>query len=154
MPRRSVNRSAQRRVRWGVLAVLVVVGASIGLLVLWPNGWTINRLVVWLYFEGGVFRQGRWLPLDDPGRFDFSDLLNVIMMVPLAAGLLLAFPRLRPWLAAATVIGVSAAIELTQLLLIDGRMASWRDLATNSIGGLLGAALGWLVNRALARVAE
>lgn len=133
------------RVRGWALACLAAFGAVAGMLTLWPNGAVINRLVVRLYFDLGWHRIGKWLPLDSPGRFDFSNLLNVLLMVPIAALLVLTFPRMRPWWAGLAIFLASSAVELTQLLVLHGRVASWTDLVTNTVGGVLGAVLGWLI---------
>lgn len=135
----------QPRVRGWALACLAGVGAVAAWLTLWPNGAVINRLVVRLYFDLGWHRVGKWLPLDSPDRFDFSNLLNVVLMVPIAALLVLAFPRMRPWWAGLAIFLASAAVELTQLLVLHGRVASWTDLVTNTAGGVLGALFGWLI---------
>jgi VanZ family protein len=78
-----------------------------------------------------------------PAAFDLATLevtANVAMFVPL--GLLLASSRRlrRPWLAAPLGLAFSAAIETVQILL-PGRYPTVQDVAANTAGAALGAAL-------------
>ncbi|MEJ7812135.1 MAG: VanZ family protein [Gemmatimonadaceae bacterium] len=66
-------------------------------------------------------------------------LLNVLVFIPLGIGLRLAGLGLRG--AVAAVATVTAAIELTQLVVLLGRVASVADLVTNTAGGAAGALL-------------
>lgn len=66
-------------------------------------------------------------------------ILNVLLFMPLGAGLALC--SLRGKRALPTMALVSLAIEVTQLVAIPGRDASLGDLMNNTIGGALGFAL-------------
>lgn len=67
-------------------------------------------------------------------------LLNVLLFMPLGAGL--AMCRVPRWGAISAMSVASALIELSQLAIIPGRDASFGDLTMNSIGGVLGYAVG------------
>ena len=62
---------------------------------------------------------------------------NVAMFVPIGVLFLLLAGRRRWWLALAGGIGITCAIEVTQLFL-PGRFADVRDVLANSLGTLLG----------------
>ncbi len=74
------------------------------------------------------------------GSFGLRDVvLNVLLFVPLGAGLLLAgVPSGRAF---ATAAALSAAIELVQWAVVPGRSATPGDVLANSAGALLGIAL-------------
>ena len=71
--------------------------------------------------------------------------MNVAMFIPLT-GLLVLSIRVRPVVALFVGCALSAAIELTQMVL-PSRVASGRDIVAN----VLGAAIGYLVGRLLLR---
>jgi hypothetical protein len=75
------------------------------------------------------------------GGYGGADVvLNVLLFVPFAFGLrLLGVPT--PVVVAAGA-AISFTVELLQLAVIPGRDASLSDLATNTLGSLLGATLG------------
>lgn len=126
---------------WALLAFAALL-AGVAALTLWPNGWDINRLVVALYFDLGFWRLRSLLPLQAPGRFDFAELLNVLMTLVPAFLLVIAFPRLRWWWVALLGVAGSASVEATQGFILGGRNASLTDVVTNSTGAALGAWLG------------
>ncbi|SMH40199.1 VanZ like family protein [Rathayibacter oskolensis] len=66
---------------------------------------------------------------------------NVLMFVPLGALLAAQLPARRRLLAAVIGLGVSVLIETAQLLLLPSRVADVRDLISNGLGSLVGAAL-------------
>lgn len=73
---------------------------------------------------------------------------NVLLFVPL--GLLIAslLPARRWWLAAVAGLLGSGAIEVVQFLALDQRQAGLRDVASNTVGALLGAlAVVWVRRR-------
>ena len=73
---------------------------------------------------------------------------NVVLFVPL--GVLAAFllPARRWWLAVVAGLLGSAAIEAVQFLVLDQRQGGLRDVATNTLGALLGAlAVRWVRGR-------
>jgi hypothetical protein len=74
------------------------------------------------------------------GDYGGVDVLNnMLLFVPLGAGLWLRGVRLRSVVAVAALL--SLTIELLQLLVIPGRDASLSDLLTNTFGSWIGAAL-------------
>ena len=67
-------------------------------------------------------------------------ILNVLLFVPLGAGLALsAGRRLAFWRIAVISFAISTCIEAAQLLVIYGRTCSVGDVVTNTTGGVLGA---------------
>jgi len=69
---------------------------------------------------------------------------NVLMFVPIGLFLLLLFGRRLWWLAVIMGVLLSAAIEFTQLFL-PGRVSDVRDLASNSLGALIGVLVALVV---------
>ncbi|MGW4928024.1 VanZ family protein [Agromyces sp. NPDC004153] len=63
---------------------------------------------------------------------------NVVLFMPLGALLPLTTSLRRAWQIIAIGLATTAFIELVQLM-IPGRVTSWSDVATNTIG----TALGW-----------
>lgn len=71
------------------------------------------------------------------GSFGSVDaVLNVVLFVPLGIGLALYGLRARNSVVASCVL--SAAIEITQFLLIPGRDSTLGDVITNTVGGAIG----------------
>jgi hypothetical protein len=67
-------------------------------------------------------------------------VLNVLLFIPFGIALFLAGV---PWFMAAVVaFAFSFSIEIAQVDVIAGRDASVRDLLTNSLGGIIGVAIG------------
>ena len=130
---------------------VALVSLPIAFLVFWPNGWAINRLVVRIYFSLDLERLGDLLPLDAPGRLDFSTLLNAIMLAPFAMLAVLALPRLRWWWVAVGGAACAVAIETIQAVFLPGREGSVIDAVTNSTGALAGALTGHGLNSLIAR---
>lgn len=64
---------------------------------------------------------------------------NGIMFLPLGALLAMLLPRRRWWIAVAIGCATSSLIELTQLLFLPHRFASFGDIAANTTGALVGA---------------
>ena len=75
---------------------------------------------------------------------------NVAMFVPVGVLFLLLAGRRRWWLALAGGIGITCAIEFTQLFL-PGRFADVRDVLANSLGTLLGVLVTVLIVALLGR---
>lgn len=93
-----------------------------------------------------------WAYLSDvqaPLSLRFRNLAgNLVLLVPF--GLLLAtVTRLRPQRAAALVVATAAMIEGLQFLMGAGRSVDIDDVILNSIGGLLGIAVGVALLRLL-----
>jgi glycopeptide antibiotics resistance protein len=69
-------------------------------------------------------------------KLEFS--ANVAMFVPVGFLLGLAVPHRAWWLAVLAPVAFSSLIELTQLVLLPGRFATFTDILANSIGGWIG----------------
>lgn len=69
---------------------------------------------------------------------------NVLMFVPIGLFLLLLVGRRRWWVAILAGVLLSASIEIAQLGL-PGRVSDIRDLASNSLGALLGVLAALLI---------
>jgi VanZ family protein len=69
-------------------------------------------------------------------------LLNVLLLLPLGAALVVASRR--TWIAVAMVLALPAIIEVAQRS-IPGRLCSFSDYLTNVAGGVLGVVIGMLV---------
>lgn len=89
-----------------------------------------------------------WFLIFHTGGGLFADVLNVLLMWPVTVSLVMATRRVLPALLVSPLMPLS--IELTQIL-IPGRVCAVSDLVTNTIGGLLGAASGWALQRTLRR---
>ena len=63
-------------------------------------------------------------------------LLNVLMFVPIGAGLALLGTRAR-W-ALAIIVLATLSVEALQLTVVPGRFASARDIIANTLGGIIG----------------
>lgn len=74
----------------------------------------------------------------DSGVLDV--LLNIILFLPLGAGL--ALSRVRTGKALAVIVGTTLMVELLQYRLIVGRDGTLSDVLTNTLGGALGLAAG------------
>ena len=110
------------------IALTVIATAVIAYATLSPAGALVDRS---LYGPVCVICDGT------PG----VDLIaNVVLFVPLGIGLVLAGTR--SGRAIAAMAALSLAIELLQYRFIQGRDASFVDVATNVIGGSLGVAAG------------
>jgi glycopeptide antibiotics resistance protein len=77
------------------------------------------------------------------GRVEF--VTNAVMLMPVSALGLVAWPRTnwRDWTACAFVI--AALAELAQAVLLRGRSATFVDIVANTLGGAAGAGLVGLV---------
>lgn len=116
------------RLLLGTYAVVVAFA------LLWPDGWAINRFFVGVYLVG--LRLGvTWM-----GPEDYSTLANALAFAPLGYGLVVGWPRVRPWLFALALAGVSCLSELVQLGL--ARQPSVSDVLLNSFGAVAGTLLG------------
>lgn len=139
----STGLTAQQPVRsrrsLGFLGLALLAG--MGLLVLMPTSRLPSSTVIAV---SGLVRTGGapgWLA--SPTLWEL--LMNVLLFVPLGILGALAFPgwSLVRW--AALGLGLSLAIELFQGLLLPARDASASDLATNTAGMVVGAAVAGLV---------
>ncbi len=121
------------------LAVVLAVG--LGLVLLWPDGWVVNRLVVDVY----VFFLARGMPQAVTPEH-YAAALNVLAFVPFGwlgvVGL-----RRRPWVVVAALAAVSMLVESVQLWPALHRDASPLDVVLNVTGAVVGALAGSLAIR-------
>ncbi len=118
-----------------VLAVLLVV------VLLWPDGWVLNRAVVRVY----VFFLERGMPQRVTPEV-YAALLNIAVFVPFGwVGVtLLRWPPVR---VATALAAASAAVELVQALPAVGRDPSLLDVACNALGAVVGVVAASVVGR-------
>lgn len=125
-----------RRVWLVSIACAYLVGAL--LIGLWPTPvdaglrTTISRVFAFLHHDG--------LP-DNVGYSTLEFTANIAFFVPIGLLLALLLPRHRWWLAIVLGAALSGMIELSQLLLLPARYASWNDILANSTGAVIGVAL-------------
>ena len=132
----------QPSVRRGVVVALAVYLALVARMTLWPAPASpstfdlVRELLAWLSRIG--------VPLSYAG---LEAGANVLMFVPF--GVLVGLLVRRIWLVVLLGFCLSAAIELTQLLLLPTRFATVQDVAMNTLGAALGV-LGLQAVRSLA----
>jgi glycopeptide antibiotics resistance protein len=85
------------------------------------------------------FQLTRWISYD---LLEFT--ANIAMFLPVGLLFLLLAGRRHWWLALAGGVVLSGVIEFTQLFL-PARFSDLRDILANSLGALLGVAIGRLV---------
>jgi len=102
---------------------------------------TIDRVLAALHRSG----LPQWFGY---GELEFS--ANIVMFVPLGFLIALLLPHRIWWLAALICPAASACIELAQATLLAERFASLTDVISNSIGGLLGTIVAFLVRAIVA----
>ena len=111
-------------------------------MLLWPDGWAVNRLVVRIYL---VF-----LDLGVPGSVTpehYAALLNVLAFAALGwVGV--AVLRRRPWVVVAVLSAASVLVETAQLWPALRREPSLVDVACNVTGALVGAGAASLLRPA------
>ncbi|MBW8172589.1 VanZ family protein [Ornithinimicrobium sp. Arc0846-15] len=141
------GKTARFGTSWLWLAALVAYTGVGAVLLLWPNGWTLNRINVDVY----VFLRGNGGPLWATPE-DVAVALNCLIFIPAGAFLSLALPRLRWWHVAAAGFGLSLSVEVAQWALLPGRSPEVIDLVANTLGAALGAVIvagvrGWSLRR-------
>ncbi|WP_368783604.1 VanZ family protein [Arthrobacter sp. B1805] len=72
-------------------------------------------------------------------------LANVVMFVPFGVFWFILAPRGWRWAGPLAGMGLSASIEVAQLLLLPQRVASPYDVLANTLGALAGCTLGWVM---------
>jgi glycopeptide antibiotics resistance protein len=124
------------RVHAAARALLVAYLVVVLIVVAWPT--PVDRPI-----DGGL---NAWLTRMHagglPGFVDYAVIeagANVLMFIPLAVLLAVAFPRLRLWIVPVSCVALSVAIELAQSFWLPGRFGTVQDVVCNSIGALLGA---------------
>ncbi|MEJ3404898.1 VanZ family protein [Rathayibacter sp. YIM 133350] len=129
------------------LAAFVVYLVTLALIAFWPThvdqGLTgpIDRALHWFHLLGLS-----WVTY---GLIEAS--ANVVLFVPFGVLLTVLLGARRWWLAVLIGIAASGVIELGQALFLEGRTPSYRDVLANSLGGLIGAALAYVVLRMRSR---
>ena len=128
------------------LAAMGTYVVVLGLLVLGPWGWTLNRVTVRLhfFFRSDVPIAPGWL---SPEVYGLA--LNVLLFVPLGVGVALLTGRSWWWVAVLAAV-VSGTVEVAQGLWLP-RGATLSDVVTNTAGALLGAGAVNLLARARGR---
>jgi glycopeptide antibiotics resistance protein len=122
-------------------AVAVALALVVLAILLWPNGYAVNRGVVAVY---AFFLQLGVPPWVKPEAY--AALLNVLAFVPLGWLGVVAIGR-RPLVVAASLVVLSVTVELAQALPGLARDTSVGDVVLNGLGGLLGVGLAVLVSR-------
>ncbi|WP_040283522.1 VanZ family protein [Tessaracoccus massiliensis] len=133
------KRSDRPRFRWWALGAIGVLCLPVVWLVFIADGWTVNRLVVWIW----TWPMRLGIPMTPD---DMDALLNTLMLLPIALLAALWMPQVRWWLWGVLGMLGSLAIEALQLLFLP-RDASGYDLLFNTLGAFLGAFGGELINR-------
>ncbi len=131
-------------VRRGWLVLLSVVVALLAVIGFWPS--PVDRPVQGLL--AGALRNLHAHGV--PGWVDYAFVegaANVALFVPLGAAAVLAFPGRKWWQVATLGCLVSGCMELGQWLFLSQRYPSLADLALNTAGAAIGAAVGALVAR-------
>ena len=85
-----------------------------------------------------------------PSWVDYSfveSASNVLLFIPFGLLIALILPVRRWWLAILIGFGASCCIELAQLLFLSARTATMADVAANTIGAVIGAAVARVVRR-------
>lgn len=137
--------------------LLGFVGWSVGPRFRWRRGWaTFSCAFMGLVFGFTIVRTGMHLPsFDGNGAFwstcrrnpgvtvrGSQDLLNLLMLAPLAFGVTLASRSC--WKGLATAIGVIVLVEVGQSIFGTG-LCEAGDATRNLIGASLGTAAAWCI---------
>lgn len=118
--------------------LLALYGVIVALVVFWPT--PVDR-----DYQGAISRLLSVLHRYGlPDWFGYRALefsANVAMFVPLGFLVFFVLPRSRWWLALVICPAVSVIIEATQGLLLAQRFATLSDVASNSVGAVVGVVL-------------
>jgi peptidoglycan/LPS O-acetylase OafA/YrhL len=127
----------RRRRTWlAVVAAAYLIGALV--VGLWPTPVDAGSRTLIVKILGFLHRHGL------PGGFGYAALefgANILFFVPIGALICLLLPRRLPSLAVPLGALISGAIELSQLLLLPARFASWNDILANTMGTVVGVAI-------------
>lgn len=131
---------------WLISLALIVIAlypVAAGWLLLNPDGWQINRLNVqlWMLFLGPFDLLSHVTPEE------FATGVNALLFMPLVWALWVLKPS---WLWVAMIVCLSTGVELYQWWL-GTRDATIMDVATNSVGAVLGALAGSVTVRIVDR---
>lgn len=122
----------------GVVGLLLALPV-VAVVTLWPTHFLlrlkprVTRGLEWLHARE-LLEWVYWTRLEA--------LMNIAMFVPLGLLLVLALGARRWWIALGLCLAATVSIEVTQHLLLPGRVASVRDIVANGIGAAIGVALG------------
>lgn len=122
-----------------VLAMLVLYTAFVFVVTLtprMPGTGFVSRFVNWALkqlHERGLFTWVEFLDIEFFG--------NILMFVPIGVFTALLLGRRVWWLLLVLGTALSGLIELSQYLFLPSRYPEWRDVLSNSLGFLIGAAL-------------
>ncbi|MFJ4262331.1 VanZ family protein [Paenarthrobacter nicotinovorans] len=127
---------------WRVVLSAYVIG--LGVIGFWPTPvdkpvyGTLSAVLDYFHAHGA------------PGWFDYhfvEGAANVGMFVPFGFLVGLALPRLAWWRLTGLGMLASACMELGQFLFLTARFASLTDIATNTLGAVVGVAAACILNR-------
>ena len=137
-PARRTSATTRRRVRRAAIWVLIPVVLVVGVLLLWPDGSRIRRILldIWLWLTPTPALRRAISPED------VEQTLNALVFVPVFCGTQLLLPRIRPALWCLAAVALACSVELTQLLFLSGRKFDPVDACFNSLGGILGVGRG------------
>lgn len=139
------------RARTTALVALLVYVVFVGFVAFWPV--PVDRP-----FDIALFRLLDRLdrfgirPIDAYGVLEFS--ANILFFAVPALLVVLVVGRRRWWIAPVAGFVCSAAIEVTQHLLLPERFGTVSDVIANTLGALAGAAVGVLMVRRRERTAR
>lgn len=132
------------------VTLLGVYTAIVLVLTMWPTPITKGREATVDKVIKAVHRSDAF---DWFGYSAFEFLANVAMFLPLGFLLGLALARRFAWTGILLLPAFAAAIETTQLLLLEDRFGTVQDVVANSIGGWVGLLLALLI-RAMVRARD
>lgn len=132
-----------RRARILALVLLLVHGSAAAVLLLTPDGGAVNRanVAVWSALTSPFGLQG----VISPDMF--QAVANIVLFVPAFAALAVLVPTWW-WVAVGAVM--SAGVETYQLV-IGSRQASVLDVVMNTLGAMIGVAVGRWISARLRR---
>ncbi|AAT90080.1 conserved hypothetical protein [Leifsonia xyli subsp. xyli str. CTCB07] len=128
-----------RRARSSAVVALALYALFVALVAFWPI--PVDRPFQRTLFRFlGTLSQIGIRPID--GYNALESVSNVLLFAPAGLLCVLIFGRRRWWLAPLAGFAASALIEAGQFAFLPARFASPMDVAANTAGALLGAALG------------
>ncbi|WP_051215035.1 VanZ family protein [Granulicoccus phenolivorans] len=116
-------------------ALGLVSGAAVAFVLLFPDGWAINRFYVSVYLIG-LHTFG--IPPSVTPEW-YAALGNLLLFIPLTACAAIVWPKVRWWIWPVGVLVLSGTFEVVQSFI--GREPSLGDVALNTGGALVGAAV-------------
>jgi VanZ family protein len=133
-----------RRYRTVVAALCAIWVMAVAFIVLWPT--PVDRAGVgWLRGVLGTLHSHGLPALVSYGTVEFA--ANALMFVPFGLFWFLLAPRRWRWVAPLAAVGLSVAIEVTQLVLLPQRFATPYDVVANTFGTFIGTVAAWFLLR-------